>query len=166
MRLGAVSDPLRDNADAIGRIEQPRVAKKFAQLKTHATIDAAQRENCAVNALNFGLKIFFGKCACDRVLRAICANLRNFCEYALAQAKGKKFDRIARCDRKNHASARLSACAKRSKSASVFVSVAHTRSTFSNSGYSSPSAKPATIFSFASCSTMSCADLGSRIATS
>src|SRR3984957_15465153 len=56
--------------------------------------------------------------------------------------------------------------AKRCTSSSLFVSAAHTRSAFSNSEYSSPSAKPKTIFSYARRSTKSCAGRGNRNAAS
>jgi hypothetical protein len=57
-------------------------------------------------------------------------------------------------------------CAKRSRSASFFVSVAHTSNAFSYCGYSSPSANPATMFSLRAARRLSCAGRGRAIATS
>ena len=67
---------------------------------------------------------------------------------------------------RDQCNARAKACANRPRSASVFVSVAHTSNAFSYSGYSSPRAKPATISSCARRSTTTCAEHGNLIATS
>jgi len=78
--------------------------------------------------------------------------VRNAMEAARLHSPSAKF--FARSAREDQLNARLNACAKRSRSAATFVSVAPTSSAFPSREYSSLSAKPAMMSSsFASRST-------------
>lgn len=92
------------------------------------------------------------------LLDRFASNLREFAQNSKTRRR--------RARRSAYSKTCASAHANRSMSAAFFVSVAHTSNAFSYCGYSSPSAKPATIFSPARRSTTSCAATGRTTATS
>lgn len=154
MRLAGMSYAIRMTRDAHLCTSTTGFALRTHHARAHQLMRRQPQRNACLSASRERKKIFLGRPRITQFVR----NLRKFAQTSSAtQARARVSDQC---------SARANVPANRSRSASVFVSVAHTSNTFSYSGYSSPRAKPATIFSCASRSTTSCAEHGNLIATS